>query len=35
MSNLRLINETTVSSFVNNINITDVFSAECCQYKYL
>ena len=33
MSNLRLINETNVSSFVNNINITDVFSADFEIYK--
>ena len=28
MSNLRLINETTVSSAVSNVNVTDVFSTD-------
>tara|TARA_R100001079_G_scaffold103029_1_gene68700 strand:- start:101 stop:628 length:528 start_codon:yes stop_codon:yes gene_type:complete len=33
MSNLRLINETTVSSSVASINVTDVFSADYDIYK--
>jgi hypothetical protein len=33
MSNLRLINETNVSSAVNTVNITDIFSAEFDIYK--
>ena len=33
MSNLRLINETNVSSFVNTVNITDIFSADFDIYK--
>ena len=33
MSNLRLINETNVSSFVNSVNITDIFSADFDIYK--
>tara|TARA_B100001939_G_scaffold340186_1_gene347936 strand:+ start:518 stop:1060 length:543 start_codon:yes stop_codon:yes gene_type:complete len=33
MSNLRLINETNVSSFVNTVNITDIFSANFDIYK--
>ena len=33
MSNLRLINETTVSSSVSSVNVTDVFSADFDIYK--
>ena len=33
MSALRLINETNVSSFVNTVNITDIFSADFDIYK--
>jgi hypothetical protein len=33
MSNLRLINQTTVSSAVTTVNITDVFSADYDIYK--
>jgi len=33
MSNLRLINETTISSAVSTVNITDVFSADFDIYK--
>ena len=33
MSNLRLINETTVSSSVTSVNVTDVFSADFDVYK--
>jgi len=33
MSNLRLINETTVSSSVSNVDVTDVFSADFDIYK--
>jgi len=33
MSNLRLINETTVTSAVRSVNITDVFSADFDIYK--
>ena len=33
MSNLRLINETTVTSGVTTVNITDVFSADYDIYK--
>ena len=33
MSNLRLINETTVSSSVSNVNVTDVFSTDFDIYK--
>ena len=33
MSNLRLINETNVSSFVNTVNITNIFSADFDIYK--
>jgi len=33
MSNLRLINETTISSSVTGINITDIFSANFDIYK--
>ena len=34
MSNLRLINETTVSSSVSNVTITDVFSTDYDIYKF-
>ena len=33
MSNLRLINETTISSAVSSVDITDVFSADFDIYK--
>ena len=33
MSNLRLINETTVSSSVSSVDVTDVFSADFDIYK--
>jgi len=33
MSNLRLINETTVTSGVSTVNVTDVFSADFDIYK--
>tara|TARA_R100001082_G_scaffold55654_1_gene30676 strand:+ start:613 stop:1146 length:534 start_codon:yes stop_codon:yes gene_type:complete len=33
MSNLRLINETTVSSSVSEVNVTDVFSSDFDVYK--
>ena len=33
MSNLRLLNETTISSSVTGVNITDVFSADFDIYK--
>tara|TARA_S200002703_G_scaffold17369_1_gene14363 strand:+ start:367 stop:888 length:522 start_codon:yes stop_codon:yes gene_type:complete len=33
MSNLRLINETTVSTSVSTVNVTDVFSADFDIYK--
>ena len=33
MSNLRLLNQTTVSSAVTTVNITDVFSADYDIYK--
>lgn len=33
MSNLRLINETNVSSFVSSVNINNVFSADFDSYK--
>ena len=33
MSNLRLINETTVSSSVANVSVTDVFSENFDIYK--
>jgi hypothetical protein len=33
MSNLRLINETTVSTSVSEVNVTDVFSADFDIYK--
>lgn len=33
MSNLRFINQTTVSSSVSNVNVTDVFSADYDIYK--
>ena len=33
MSNLRLINETSVSSSVSNVNVTDVFSSDFDIYK--
>ncbi len=35
MSNLRLINETQVSSSVSNVHITDVFSADFDNYKII
>jgi hypothetical protein len=35
MSNLRLINETNVSSFVSSVNITDVFSEDFDIYKII
>ena len=33
MSALRLINETTVSSSVSSVNVTDVFSSDFDIYK--
>ena len=33
MSNLRLLNETTISSSVTGVNITDIFSADFDIYK--
>lgn len=35
MSNLRLINETIVDSFVTSVNITDIFSSDFDVYKII